>query len=87
NAAAEVRRSFEGDYPPLYQSAYMLGALQFYALHKELTSRGRMTERVFHDAAMQLNSLPVEMVRASLTGQRLQREFRSQWKFYGEVSE
>ncbi|MBL8231198.1 MAG: DUF885 family protein, partial [Bryobacterales bacterium] len=26
NAAAEVRRSFEGDYPPLYQSAYMLGA-------------------------------------------------------------
>jgi uncharacterized protein (DUF885 family) len=87
NAAAEVRRSFEGDYPPLYQSAYMLGALQFYALHKEMTGSGRMTERAFHDAVMQLNSIPVEMVRASLLGLRLARDYRSNWMFYGEVRE
>ena len=28
NAIAEVRRSVSGDYPPLYQAAYMLGGLQ-----------------------------------------------------------
>ena len=31
NAAAEVRRSFSGGYGPLYQIAYMMGGLQFYA--------------------------------------------------------
>jgi uncharacterized protein (DUF885 family) len=36
NATAEVRRSFDGSVPPLYQSAYLLGALQFRAMHKEL---------------------------------------------------
>lgn len=86
NAAAEVRRSFEGQYSPLYQSAYMLGALQFCALHKEMTVRGRMTERAFHDAVMQLNSIPVEMVRSTLVEERLNRNFHSTWKFYGEVN-
>ncbi|MGF7231644.1 DUF885 family protein, partial [Arachidicoccus sp.] len=33
NAEAEVRRSFGGEYDPLYQIAYMIGALQFRALH------------------------------------------------------
>jgi uncharacterized protein (DUF885 family) len=33
NAEAEVRRSFNGTYSPLYQAAYMLGGLQFRALH------------------------------------------------------
>jgi uncharacterized protein (DUF885 family) len=41
NAAAEVRRSFNGGYGPLYQCAYMLGALQFRALHRELVDPGR----------------------------------------------
>ena len=31
NAEAEVRRSFNGSYPPLYQLAYMMGGLQFRA--------------------------------------------------------
>jgi uncharacterized protein (DUF885 family) len=34
NAAAEVRRSFEGNYSPLYQVAYMMGGLQFRALRR-----------------------------------------------------
>lgn len=36
NALGEVRRSFSGDYGPLYQVAYMMGGLQFYAMHHEL---------------------------------------------------
>ena len=50
NAEAEVRRSFNGNYAPLYQVAYMMGGLQFRALHEELVSRAEMTNREFHDA-------------------------------------
>ena len=63
NAEAEVRRSFNGSYPPIYQCAYMLGALQFYALHKELVVSGKMTNRAFHDAMYREGNMPVEMVR------------------------
>ena len=83
NAAAEVRRSFDGSYPPIYQSAYMLGALQFEALHKELVVSGKMTERAFHDGLLQQNSIPVEMLRASLSGQSLPRDFKPTWRFFG----
>lgn len=84
NAAAEVRRSFEADYPPLYQAAYMLGGLQFRALHKELVAPGKMTERAFHDAILQHGTMPVEMVRATLTRQPLSPNFSSAWLFYGQ---
>jgi uncharacterized protein (DUF885 family) len=82
NATAEVRRSFAGDYGPLYQAAYMLGGLQFYALHRELTGSGKMTSRAFHDAILKENRLPVEMVRALLTKQKLTRDYTANWKFY-----
>ncbi len=82
NAAAEVRRSFDGSYPPIYQSAYMLGALQFYTLRKEMVDSGKMTHRAFHDALLQQNSIPVEMIRAALTNQPLTRDFKSIWRFY-----
>ena len=83
NAIAEVRRSFDGSYPPLYQAAYLLGGLQIYSLHKELVESGKMTNRAFHDAILKENSIPIEMVRASLTKQKLTRDFNSNWKFYG----
>jgi uncharacterized protein (DUF885 family) len=82
NAAAEVRRSFNGSYPPLYQAAYMLGGLQLRALRRELVDSGRMTNRAFHDAVLKENRIPVEMIRASLTGQKLDRDFHSNWRFY-----
>jgi hypothetical protein len=82
NAEAEVRRSVDGSYEPIYQSAYMLGALQFYALHKELVDSGRMTNREFHDAILKENSIPVELIRARLTGQPLTRDYRASWRFY-----
>ncbi|HSH44359.1 MAG TPA: DUF885 family protein, partial [Longimicrobiales bacterium] len=84
NAEAEVRRSFNGSYPPLYQAGYMLGALQFRELHEELVGSGRMTDREFHDAILRAGSMPVEMVRASLTGRLLERDHRPEWRFYGD---
>ena len=83
NAEAEVRRSFAGNYGPLYQAAYMLGGLQLRGLHKELVESGKMTNRNFHDAVLRENAIPVELIRASLTKQKLTRDFASSWKFYG----
>ncbi len=85
NAVAEVRRSFKGDYSPLYQAAYLIGGLQMRALRRELVDSGRMAERAFHDAILKENSLPIEMLRAALTAQSLPRDFVSAWKFCGEV--
>ncbi|RDB03681.1 DUF885 family protein [Runella aurantiaca] len=82
NAEGEVRRSFVGGYEPLYQLAYMTGAFQFYALKKELVDTKKMTYKEFHDAVMQQNSLPVDMVRAVMTNKKLSRDYKSTWKFY-----
>jgi uncharacterized protein (DUF885 family) len=82
NAAAEVRRSFDGSYEPIYQCAYMLGALQFYALHKELVGGGKMTDKAFHDAILKENRIPVEMIRADLSKQPLTADFKSGWRFW-----
>ncbi|MFN8336743.1 MAG: DUF885 family protein [Cyclobacteriaceae bacterium] len=82
NAEAEVRRSFTGGYGPLYQLAYMTGAFQFYALKKELVDSGKMTYRQYHDAVLQENSMPIEMLRAILTNQKLTKDFKTSWKFY-----
>ncbi|MCW3053565.1 MAG: X-Pro dipeptidyl-peptidase, partial [Chthonomonadales bacterium] len=85
NAEAEVRRSFKGDYGPLYQAAYMLGGLQMKALHGELVEQGSLTDRAFHDAILRQNSLPIEMLRAALTQQPLTRDFISSWRFYPDA--
>ncbi len=86
NAAGEVRRSFSGDYGPLYQIAYMMGGLQFYNLHRELVDSKKMTNRQFHDAILKEGAIPVEMVRAILTKQKLTRDFKPSWKFYGGLA-
>lgn len=84
NAAGEVRRSFTGGYGPLYQLAYMVGGQQFYALKKELVDSGKMSYKEFHDAILQENGMPVEMVRAILMKQQLKKDFVTGWKFYGK---
>jgi uncharacterized protein (DUF885 family) len=80
NAEAEVRRTARAH--PLYQIAYMIGGLQFRALQRELVESGQMTEREFHDAVLLGGSMPVELVRARITGQPLSRDFASEWRFY-----
>ncbi|MEP6850335.1 MAG: DUF885 family protein [Acidobacteriota bacterium] len=82
NAAAEVRRSFSGDYGPLYQIAYMMGGLQFYDLHRELVDSKRMTDKQFHDTILKEGPIPVEMVRAILTHQKLTPDFKTTWRYY-----
>ena len=82
NATAEVRRSVQGGYGPLYQVAYMMGGLQFRALHAELVGSGKMTNRAFHDAILREGSIPVEMVRAKLIGTMPARDARASWRFY-----
>ena len=81
NATGEVRRSFAGDYPPLYQAAYMLGGLQIRALYHELVTSGKMTSRNFHDSILRENSIPIEILRARLTQQKLTEDFKSSWRF------
>jgi hypothetical protein len=85
NAAGEVRRSFETSYPPLYQLAYLTGGRQFYALKNELVGSGKMTYRQFHDTILQLNAMPVEMIRAILTRQPLEKEYTTHWRFYDQI--
>ena len=81
NAEAEVRRSFNGTYPPLYQVAYMIGGLQFRAMHKEVVGSRRMTNRQFHDAILQGGRMPVELVRARIQNLPLTRDYKTQWRF------
>jgi uncharacterized protein (DUF885 family) len=84
NASGEVRRSFDGSVGPLYQIAYLMGALQFRELHRELVDSKKMTDREFADAVLHENSMPVEMLRADLERQKLTSDFKTSWKFYGE---
>jgi hypothetical protein len=83
NATAEVRRSFDGSYGPLYQIAYLIGGLQQYAMHKELVDSGKMTNRQYNDALLKENRIPIEMLRAAITKQKLTRNFVTNWRFYG----
>jgi uncharacterized protein (DUF885 family) len=82
NATAEVRRSLDGSYGPLYQIAYLIGGLQQYAMHKELVDSGKMTNRAFNDALLKENRIPIEMLRAAITNQKLTRDFVTNWRFY-----
>jgi uncharacterized protein (DUF885 family) len=81
-AEGEVRRSFGGDYPPLYQLAYMVGAFQFWQLRHELVDSKKMTDKDFHDSILKENNIPVEMLRALIENQKLDRNFQTNWRFY-----
>jgi uncharacterized protein (DUF885 family) len=81
NAEAEVRRSFQGGYSPLYQCAYLLGGYQFRALHRELVESKKMSERAFHDAILKNGAMPVALVRASLSEVPLSKDEEPNWRF------
>ncbi len=83
NARAEVRRSFAGDYPPLYQCAYLLGGLQLRALADEVVKSGRMSLKAFHDAVLRENTMPIALLRAILLQRPIERPFPNTWRFYG----
>src|SRR5688572_12726855 len=82
NAEGEVRRSFTGGYGPLYQLAYMIGGLQFMALKREVVDSKKLTYKQYHDAILNENNMPIEMLRAIITNQPLTREYKTSWRFY-----
>jgi uncharacterized protein (DUF885 family) len=81
-ATGEVRRSFAGNYSPLYQVAYMMGGLQIRSLYQELVETKKMTPKAFHDAILKAGSMPIEMLRALMTAEPLTRDYSARWKYY-----
>lgn len=84
SAEGEVRRSFGGAYSPLYQISYMIGALQLWQLRHEVVDSGKMPQKAFHDQVFQENSMPIEMIRALVTNQKLTKDFKTNWRFYSK---
>ncbi|KAI1101742.1 hypothetical protein F4804DRAFT_314966 [Jackrogersella minutella] len=82
-AEGEVRRSLGGEYSPLYQAGYMLGALQLMRLRREAVGV-KMKEKEFHDRVLRANTMPIEMLRALVLDKELKRDFRSEWRFYDD---
>ena len=85
NAAGEVRRSFNGSFPPLYQLAYLIGGLQLRAIRRELVDGGLMTEKAFHDEVLRQGNMPLALLRLSLGRQKLTEGTGVEWKFYQDA--
>lgn len=81
-AEGEVRRSFNGEYSPLYQAGYMLGALQLVKLRKEVVGSGKMSEKSFHDRVMRENTMPIEILRVLIEDKDIDKNFKSSWRLY-----
>jgi uncharacterized protein (DUF885 family) len=80
NATAEVRRYIGDGYSPLYQCGYMIGGLQLRALAAELIGSGKLTPMQFHDAVLRQNAIPVELIRAALSGEKPARDAGPVWQ-------
>ncbi|HEX3928641.1 MAG TPA: DUF885 family protein [Gemmatimonadales bacterium] len=85
NARAEVVRSFQGNYGPLYQAGYLLGALQLRGLRHELVDSRQMTEKAFHDEILRQGNMPIALLRLALGKEKLTRDMSIDWKFYGDL--
>jgi hypothetical protein len=81
NAAAEVRRSFNGSYDPLYQCAYLLGGMQFRALREEVVNSGKMTDKQFNDRVLEENEMPIELLRTLIENKPLTADYKTNWRF------
>lgn len=86
-AEGEVRRSLNGNYSPLYQAGYFLGAMQLYALRQEVLSSKALGEKEFHDRVLKANQMPIELLRALLLKKDLVRDYKTQWRFYEDAVE
>ena len=85
NATSEIRGPLSGNSNPLYQVAYLTGGFEFYALKKDLVDSGKMSYKEFHDAVMHLNAMPVEMIKAILTNQPLNKNYKTSWRFFDKL--
>jgi hypothetical protein len=41
-----------------------------------------MTNRAYNDALLKENRIPIELLRAAITNQKLTRDFVTTWRFY-----
>ncbi len=87
NATAEVRRSIQGGYSPLYQAAYMLGGLQIKNLSEQFVTKKGWSWKKFHDAILLENSIPIEFIKASLENVELTPSQTSVWEFYPNLKD
>ncbi|TWU56349.1 DUF885 family protein [Rubripirellula reticaptiva] len=81
NATAEVRRSIGSGYPPLYQAAYMLGAMQLRKVADQLKAPSTETLKEFHNTVMENNCLPIALVNAIVNGGYMQADQPPMWRF------
>ncbi len=84
SATGEVRRYIGEAYSPLYQVAYMIGGLQFRALHEEVVGAGRMSDRAFHDEILTYGSIPVALIRAGMLAdspEAIGRDWDAAWRW------
>ena len=51
----------------------------------ELVDSKKMTLKQFNDAFLHEGAMPIEMMRATLEGSPLTRDYQASWKFYGDV--
>jgi hypothetical protein len=86
-ATSEVRRYIGTGFGPLYQCAYMVGALQLRALHREVVQSGRMSEHQFHDEVLSYSVIPYELVRAGMLNLPLTKETAPGWRFAEPVKQ
>ncbi|MDI9336839.1 MAG: DUF885 family protein [Alphaproteobacteria bacterium] len=83
SAESEVRRSFESNYGPLYQIAYLIGGLQFWALKNDVVDTQKLyTLKDFNDAIVQQNSMPIEVLRYIITKTAPPENAEPVWRFY-----
>ena len=67
NATAEVRRSFQGGYGPLYQAgvpARRLAAARRCA--RSWSTRSSMTNKQFHDEILRQGNMPIALIRLAV---------------------
>jgi hypothetical protein len=56
-------------------------------LHRELVDSGKLTEKQFHDGYLVSGPMPIEILRARLSGEPLTRDYKSHWRFYDSLME
>lgn len=83
-AKGEVRRLFDPHYGPLYQCAYLIGALQFQALNREFVQTGTLSARAFHDAILRQGPILPPILRSLLRGEA--PPTHPTWRFYDEIA-
>jgi uncharacterized protein (DUF885 family) len=80
-ATSEVRRFIGGDYSPLYQCGYMIGAKQLRALWQELVQGEKIKEKDFNDAVLKAGPIPIELLRAEMNAVPLNAQSEPAWRF------